>query len=174
MSAPDLSGVSVAPSGFLLLWLLLVFVWIAISSSFAVESLATGVLLSAALAYFFSRRLKIWGTIRISPLRLLHFVLYTGVFLRDLVHANINMMRYVYAPRIRVEPGVIRVKTSLKSPVGRLALVNSVSLTPGSLVIDIEDDGLIVHCLDLTDADPAEVANAMVGPLEKHLESVFG
>ena len=77
---------------------------------------------------------------RFSPARLYHFVRYTGVFAVELVRANINMLRYVYAPRIDINPGIVKIKTRLKTPVGRLALANSIALTPGSLVIDIEGD----------------------------------
>lgn len=62
----------------------------------------------------------------------------------------------------------------MSSPIGRLALANSVTLTPGSLVLDIKGDALVVHCLDLADADHEQVAQAIVRPVEKHLEKVFG
>jgi multicomponent Na+:H+ antiporter subunit E len=160
--------------GFFWLWLLLTFVWIAISSSLAIESIATGVLISAALAYVFARKFEIWGGISFSPQRLYHFILYTLVFVVELVRANITMMRYVYAPRIDVDPGVVTVKTGLKSPIGRLALANSISLTPGSLVLDISEDGLTVHCLDMRTVDPDDASGTIAGPFEKHLERSFG
>jgi multisubunit Na+/H+ antiporter MnhE subunit len=47
------------PGGFLWLWLLLTFVWIAISSSLAIESIAAGTLISAAMAWVFARRFEI-------------------------------------------------------------------------------------------------------------------
>jgi multicomponent Na+:H+ antiporter subunit E len=92
----------------------------------------------------------------------------------ELVRANINMMRYVYAPRLSVEPGVVKVKTNLKSPIGRLALANSISLTPGSLVLDIREDELLVHCLDMRAIDPKKVIETVSGPFEAHLEKAFG
>jgi len=134
----------------------------------------TGALIAAALAYMFARRFAIWRGIRFSPTRLYHFIIYTGVFVVELVRANINMMRYVYAPRLSVEPGVVKVKTNLKSPIGRLALANSISLTPGSLVLDIGKDELLVHCLDMRAIDPKKVTETVSGPFEAHLEKAFG
>jgi multicomponent Na+:H+ antiporter subunit E len=160
--------------GFFWLWLLLTFVWIAISSSLAIESVATGALISAALAYLFARKFEIWRGISFSPQRLYHFVLYTLVFLVELVRANITMMRYVYAPRISVDPGIVKVKTGLKSPIGRLALANSISLTPGSLVLDMSEEGLTVHCLDMRTVDLDDASRTIAGPFEKHLERSFG
>ena len=163
-----------APDGFFWLWVLLTFVWIAISSSLAIESVITGALIAAVLAYMFARRFAIWRRIRFSPKRLYHFIVYTGVFVVELVRANISMMRYVYSPRLSVEPGIVKVKTRLKSPIGRLALANSISLTPGSLVLDIEEDELVIHCLDIGAIDPTNVAETVSGPFETHLEKAFG
>ena len=82
--------------------------------SLSVEALATGALISAVLAYMFTRRPGIWSGIRFSRARLYHFMLYTGVFLVELVRANVDMMRYVYARRIVVKPGIVRIKTIAK------------------------------------------------------------
>ena len=162
------------PGGLLYLWILLTFLWFAANLSLAVEALASGALISAVLAYMFTRRPGVWQGIRFSPTRLYHFILYTGIFLVELARANINMMRYVYAPRIDIRPGIVRVKTRLKTPVGRLVLANSIALTPGSLVIDIDGDSLFVHWLDVKTTDPEETTRAIAGPFEEHLGKAFG
>jgi multicomponent Na+:H+ antiporter subunit E len=84
------------------------------------------------------------------------------------------MMTYVYAPRVDIKPGIVKVRTHLKSPIGRLALANSIALTPGSLVMDIRDDTLFIHWLDVKTTDIDEATQALVVPFEKHLEKVFG
>jgi multicomponent Na+:H+ antiporter subunit E len=161
------------PGGFFSLWILLTFLWFAANLSLAIEALATGALISAVLAYIFTRRPGIWQSIRFSPARLYHFILYTGVFLVELARANVNMMRYVYARRIVIKPGIVRIKTKLKTPVGRLALANSIALTPGSLVIDVDGDNLFVHWLDVKTTDPEEATRAIAGPFEEHLGKAF-
>jgi multicomponent Na+:H+ antiporter subunit E len=162
------------PGGFFWLWILLTFLWFAANMSLAVEALATGALISAVLAYIFTRRPGIWQGIHFSPARLYHFVLYTGVFLVELARANVNMLRYVYARRIVIKPGIVRIKTKLKTPVGRLALANSIALTPGTLVIDVDGDNLFVHCLDVKTTDSEEATRAIAGPFEEHLGKAFG
>lgn len=162
------------PSGFLWLSVLLTFIWCAANSSSAISVIATGAIISVVLAYVFARKPGVWRDVRLSPERLYHFVLYTGVFLVELVRANINMMRYVYAPRIRIRPGIVRIKTKLETPVGRLALASSIALTPGSLVVDIDGDSLFVHWLDVETTDPNEAARTIAGPFEEHLGKTFG
>jgi multicomponent Na+:H+ antiporter subunit E len=162
------------PEGWIGLWLLLTFVWIAVNSSLAIENVITGVLISGVLAYVFARKTTVWSGLRLAPSRVYHFLLYTGVFVVELVRANINMMRYVYAPRIDIRPGIVKVSIGLKSPIGRLALANSIALTPGSLVVDIEDDALFIHWLDVKTADQAEATRIIAGPFVEHLEKTFG
>jgi multicomponent Na+:H+ antiporter subunit E len=162
------------PRGFVWLAALLAFLWFAANSSYAPEALATGALISAVLAYAFTRERSVWRDIRLSPRRVYHFALFTGVFLIELVRANINVMRYVFSPRINIKPGIVRIKTKLKTPVGRLALANSIALTPGSLVIDIKDEELFVHWLDVKTTDTDEATRAIAGPFEKHLGETFG
>jgi multicomponent Na+:H+ antiporter subunit E len=162
------------PRGFVWLAVLLAFLWFAANSSYAPEALATGALISAVLAYAFTRKRSVWRDIRLSPRRVYHFALFTGVFLIELVRANINVMRYVFSPRINIKPGIVRIKTKLKTPVGRLALANSIALTPGSLVIDIKDEELFVHWLDVKTTDTDEATRAIAGPFEKHLGETFG
>jgi multicomponent Na+:H+ antiporter subunit E len=162
------------PAGFLWLWLLLTVIWFAANSSLAIESILTGAVISAVLAWIFARHFPAWADIRLSPTRLIHFIRYTGVFAVEMMRANLNMLRYVYAPRIDIDPGIVKVKTRLKTPFGRLALANSIALTPGSLVVDIEGDTLTVHWLDMQTTDPEEATRLIVGPFEPDLEKTFG
>ena len=104
-----------AANGFVWLWILLTFIWFAANSSLAPESIVTGALISARaglLAYPQVRSmaghplLPCAASITSSCTR--------GVFMVELVRANINMMRYVYAPRIDIKPGVVEIKTKLE------------------------------------------------------------
>ena len=165
---------SKAAHGFVWLWMLLTFIWFAANSSLAPESIITGALIAAVLAYVFGRKSDAWCEIRFSPTRLHHFIKYSGAFWVELVRANINMMRYVFAPHIDINPGIVEIKTKLKTPVGRLALANSIALTPGSLVVEIEGDSLFIHWLDVKTTDPDEARRLIAGRFEHHLEKVFG
>jgi hypothetical protein len=52
------------------LWVLLTFLWVAANSSLVIESVASGALISAALAYMFTQKTNVWQGIRFSPSRL--------------------------------------------------------------------------------------------------------
>ena len=161
-------------AGALVLAMLLAGVWIFLNSTTAIDAVATGVLISLGLAFAFTRKAGVWQDIVASPDHLYHFVIYTGIFLVELARANINMLRYVYAPRIEINPGIVKMKTSLKTPVGSLHMLNPIALTPGSLVIDMDGDDLFVHCLDLQAVETDEATRLIAGPFEKQLEKTFG
>lgn len=156
------------------LWVVLFVIWMIANASLAVEPALVGAAITLVLAHAFASSSDAWSRLRLTPRALYHFVAYSGTFVVELARANLNMMAYVYAPRINIKPGIVKVRTRLESPIGRLALANSIALTPGSLVIDIRDDTLFVHWLDVKTTDIDEATLALVVPFEKHLEKVFG
>lgn len=157
----------------IVLWVLLFVVWLVVNASLELPIVVVGAVLSFVLAWIFVRRSEVWR-IECTPRTAFHFLAYTGVFLVELVKANLNMLRYVYAPRIDIHPGIVKVNMQLKSPLGRLALANSIALTPGSLVMDIEGNALFIHWLDVRTTDPEEATAMIVDPFERHLGAVFG
>ena len=170
-SQPD---ASLIPPGMLSLWLVLFVIWMVANSALSVAVAVTGGVITLVLAYIFATSTDAWRNIRWTPASLYHFLAYTGTFVVELVRANISMMKYVYARRIDIKPGVVKVRTRLQSPIGRLALANSIALTPGSLVLDLKDDTLFIHWLDVQSTDVDEATRVLVAPFETHLEKVFG
>jgi multicomponent Na+:H+ antiporter subunit E len=164
----------VVPQGLLSLWAVLFVVWMAANSTLAIEVALLGAVITLALAYAFTRSSDGWQRIRWTPSGFYHFLAYMGTFLVELVKANWAMLKIVYSPRIDIKPGIVRVRSRLKSPIGRLALANTIALTPGSLVIDVKDELLYIHWLDVQSTDIEVASAAMAGPFEKHLERVFG
>jgi len=161
------------PQSLIVLWGFLFVVWLVVNSSMEPPIVATGALASFAVAAIFLRRGDVWR-IGLTPSKIFHFLAFTGIFLVELVKANLNMLGYVYAPRIDIRPGIVKVRMPLRSPIGRLALANSIALTPGSLVMDLKDDALFIHWLDVKSTDPDEATRMIIGPFEKHLGAVFG
>ena len=132
-------------------------------------------LISAALAYVFARKFEIWRGIRFSPQRLYHFILYTGVFLVELVRANINMMRYVYAPRIerqsRRREGEDRLEIADRpARSGELDQPNAGFARPRY------ERGGTHACIVSTcgPSIPNDPSRTIARPFEKHLEKSFG
>jgi multicomponent Na+:H+ antiporter subunit E len=66
------------------------------------------------------------------------------------------------------------VKTRLKSESGRTALANSITLTPGTLSVDITDDGyLYIHWINVKNTDVEGASKQIVARFEPLLEKIF-
>lgn len=162
------------PLQFLNLWMTLMLIWLIANGTLAPETIITGAVISAAIALAFAAFARVYSVIRWSPRVILNYLMYLSVFLIELVKANLYVMRLVFSPRIDIHPGIVEIKTSLKSPIGRLALANSITLTPGTLVIDIIDDSLFVHWINVSATDPVAATREISDRFEKYLKVIYG
>lgn len=156
------------------LWLTLFIIWLIANATFATESAIAGLIISAFIALLFASFARVYSVIRWSPLVIYYYLLYLIVFFIELVKANFSVMRLVFSPRIDIKPAIIEIKTQLKSPIGRLALANTITLTPGTLVVDIKDDSLFIHWINISTTDPVEATEAIAGRFEKFLKVIYG
>jgi multicomponent Na+:H+ antiporter subunit E len=107
-------------------------------------------------------RLSFW-----APVALLQYLV---VFFIELVRANLDMARRVLSPSLPINPAVVEVRTGLQSSLGKLLLANSITLTPGTLSLDVQNDRLLVHWIDCppgTDIDSA--TRAIAESFERHI-----
>ena len=87
-----------------------------------------------------------------------HFVLFLGFYLVKLVRANLFIAYDILTPRMLVNPGFTKIKLELSSDYGLLMFSNLVSMTPGTLSIDIDSERkyLIVHLLYMDKKEETE------------------
>ena len=94
---------------------------------------------------------------------------YLPFFLVESVRGGIDVTRRVLASEPRVAPGLQDYRMSLRSPHARLLFVNSVSLLPGTLAVDLRNDMLVVHALDTSTKIDEELRR-----LERVVGRVYG
>jgi multicomponent Na+:H+ antiporter subunit E len=82
---------------------------------------------------------------------------YLWLMLVAIVKANIDVAKIVLQRKMPISPGIVKFKTGVKKDFDRVVLANSITLTPGTLTIDMIDDVYVVHCL--TRANAEEVCN---------------
>lgn len=162
------------PLQFLNLWLTLMLIWVIANGTLAPDTLIAGVVITAAIALAFASFARVYSVIRWSPKVIFYYLMYLGVFLTELTKANLNVMRLVFSPRIEIKPGIVEIKTELKSPIGRLALANSITLTPGTLVVDIKGDSLFIHWINVSATDPVAATEEISARFEKYLKVIYG
>ncbi len=88
----------------------------------------------------------------------------------EIVKANIQVLRLVLGPRSLLQPRLVRYRPRLQSEVALVTFANSITLTPGTVTVDVEEDGtIVVHAIDA-----ATAAGLESGEMEARIAAVFG
>ncbi len=109
----------------------------------------------------------------LQPKRYLWFVIYLFVFAWECLKANFDVAYRVLHPDLPIKPGIVKVKTGLKTDVGRTTLANSITMTPGTITVDIIDDNIYVHWIYVSSTDPEKYTEKISGRFEKYIRRIF-
>jgi len=130
--------------------------WLVFSGQLDALHLGAGVL-SAALVAVLARDLAGIGTrldTRGRRIPVFTFSVHWGRFavyliwlLGQVIVANLQVAFIVLHPRLPISPTVVRFRTRLPGDLGRTTLGNSITLTPGTITLDVEGDRLVIHAL---------------------------
>ena len=88
---------------------------------------------------------------------------------REIVMANLQMARVVLSPRLRIQPHLIRVPASQRTAVGLAIHANTITITPGTISLDVRDGVILVHAL--TEAAASEDGS---GDIDRKISWVEG
>ena len=148
--------------------------WLLLNGSLAIESLAIGALIAGFVALTLSANLSYLSGYRFTPASLAATVAYIGYFLFELVKANLAMASLVLKPDLPVRPAIVRVRTSLRNPIARLLLANSITLTPGTLSVEMKGEWLYVHWVVAETTEVEAATRAVAAGFERYLEVMYG
>lgn len=131
------------------MFLLFMAVWIILNGKVTVEICALGVIISAALFYFLCRFMDYSIKKEILLFRLTpFFVRYFWVLVEEIVRANVCVLKIILSPSLQPEPAFVYFDTELRSGLAKVVLANSITLTPGTITVSVEENQFCVHCLD--------------------------
>ena len=147
------------------MYALLFILWIIFNGRLTPEVAVIGLLVSAAIFLFICRFMD-YSLRKEKMLYILipWMIRYFFILLTEIVKANFATARFVLNPKIEVEPRIVTFKPELRSGFLKVVLANSITLTPGTITIDIEDGVYTVHCLDLelaTDIGESELVKEL-------------
>ena len=139
------------------MYLLLFLFFVILNGKLTVEILLVGlaaVLLLAGLLYLF------FGYTPKKDLRLLTrlplFIVYIFLLIIEIIKATASVIRLIVNPKSHFEPTLVTFRPALKTDIGRFILANSITLTPGTITVDIQEGVFTVHCLDRGMLDTSE------------------
>jgi multicomponent Na+:H+ antiporter subunit E len=120
--------------------------WLLWSGHFEPALLAYGVL-SCALVLLVSLRLDVVDAEALPVHFGLRPFLYLPWLFVEIAKANVDVAKIILSPSLPIYPHLIRVPASQRSEVGQVMYANSITLTPGTISLDVRDDQILVHAL---------------------------
>lgn len=132
-----------------LFWTVLLFImWLILSANLHVENILVGLVVSFSISLLYIKLFKHSEFEFIRPFWLLMYLL---VLLKNLIISNIQIAIRILSPDMKLKPAIVSVKTELKSEWKKLLLANSITLTPGTLTLDVKGDMLYIHVIECRD-----------------------
>lgn len=163
-----------------LIYFVLAFVvWVLVAWPFVdgrvdVQVVVAGLMASFLVAMLFHDILPKEHHVFVSPIRIFWLLVYVPVFLYYVVCANLDVVYRALHPAMPIKPGIVKIKTNLKTDSAITALANSITLTPGTLTVDLTDDGyLYVHWINVKSDDVEEATQLISQRFEWFLHKIF-
>ena len=156
--------------------------WLLLTWSVAARELILGGIVSAVVAAFSGRFLIHHQAFYLyNPVRLVILIFYCAIiFLWEVIKANLSMAKLVLSPKQKYEAGIIRVPGSekIKSEYGLAMVSNCITLTPGTITMDVaeDEDGksyYYVHWINVAESDREKAGEAIKGRMERWIGRIW-
>ncbi|OYT15472.1 MAG: hypothetical protein B7C24_12915 [Bacteroidetes bacterium 4572_77] len=151
----------------------LMFFWILLTG-LDIQELIAGSVIALTLTIFFPKSSALFPEFKLSFNSMINFIMFVFVFSFELIKSNVDVALRVVHPKIPINPGIVKVKTKLKSRLGRVMLANSITLTPGTLTVETDGEDYYIHWIDVSSRDIETATRKIVAKFEKYLEVCYG
>ncbi len=155
-----------------IVWVLLT--WPFVDGKIDIQVIIAGLIAALIVAILFHEILPQEHILFISPIRIFWTLVYIPVFFYYIIKANLDVVYRVLHPKMPIKPGIVKIKTNLKTQSGITALANSITLTPGTLTVDLTDDGfLYIHWINVKSDDVEQATKLIAQRFEWFLQKIF-
>ena len=148
-------------------------IWLLFTFSLSVPNILAGISV-AVLATLLLEKYFVEDVRKLfQPQRYFWFVVYLFIFSWECLKANFDVAYRVLHPKLPIKPGIVKVKINLKTDIARTTLANSITMTPGTITVDIQDDHIYVHWIYVSSTDPEIYTEKIAGRFEKYIQKIF-
>lgn len=155
------------------LFILSLIFWLLLTFKLTLPNIIVGTVASIICALFFGRFFITNVYKLLQPQRYFWFIIYLFIFVWECIKANLDVAYRVLHPAMPIRPGIVKVKTSLKSDLAKMLLANSITMTPGTISVDIIDDNLYIHWIYIRSEDPEIYTGMITGAFEKYIKKII-
>lgn len=139
------------------MYLLFLLAWIIFNGNITLEILIFGVVIAAVMLAFMCKFMDYSLKKELNVYKKsIWFFVYVGLLIREIIKSNLAIIPRILTVEEEMEPVIVKFRTSLKSDFTRMLLANSITLTPGTITISLEEDEYTIHCLDTSLAEGLE------------------
>ncbi|MCM8801342.1 MAG: Na+/H+ antiporter subunit E [Candidatus Omnitrophica bacterium] len=159
----------------IILFIFLILMWLFVTWPTDLQHLIVGILVCGFVSFMigdmFVKRPHVFKHLS----RYLWFLYYIPLFIWECIKANLDVAYRVAHPDLPINPGIVKVKTDLKSDTALTFLANSITLTPGTMSVDIDAEKgyLYIHWINVKDKDIHKATEIIVARFEKILKRIF-
>jgi multicomponent Na+:H+ antiporter subunit E len=154
-------------------FLILLVVWMLLTLNLTAVNVITGAVAALITTLLFGKYFVSNVRKFLQPLRYFWLLIYLFFFTWECIKANFDVAYRVLHPHMPIRPGIVKVKLGLKSDIARVMLANSITMTPGTISVDIVDDYLFVHWIYVSSYDPQEYSHRIAGKFEYYIKRIF-
>ncbi len=150
-----------------IVFLILFGFWLIFSGHFDRFHISLGVICAGLVAFFSYDLLLPDLKSRNKLLKAWRFLHYIPWLVYQVLLANLHVVHLVFYPS-KIRPQIVRFKTTLTSDLAKVTLGNSITLTPGTITMDVSDDEFYIHALS-----DKVVKDLLTGEMERRVAHVF-
>jgi len=158
----------------IVLFATLLLFWVMLNDSLAFDSVITGVIVALLISILFCSGLSFFTEFRATPEAFIAGIFYYIYFFKELIKANFKLAAIILSPSLPINPGIVKVRTKLKSRMGRLMLANSITLTPGTLTMELDGEWIYIHWVTVETTNVEQATAEIVAGYESYLEVMYG
>jgi multicomponent Na+:H+ antiporter subunit E len=147
-------------------------IWLLLTWSVEPAALLAGLIFSLLVSVLLSRTFPDRLERFLDPRRWFWLLVYIPYFFYYCVKANVDVAYRVLNPDMPIRPGIVKVRTELKTDIGKTMLANSITLTPGTLTVDIDGQDLYIHWIYVATDDPRRQTDVIVRRFERVIKEV--
>ena len=155
-------------------WLLLVWPVSPIDGQLIIGDIAAGVVVSVFVALVMHEIIRVRFIRLVNPRSWFWLLVFMFVFNYYVIKGGLDVSYRVLHPRMPIRPGIVRIKSVLKTETGMSVLANCITLTPGTLTIDVIDDSVFyIHWINVISTDGEEAAKHVLRRFEWFIQRIF-
>jgi multicomponent Na+:H+ antiporter subunit E len=132
---------------FILTALIMFAFWMLLSGELGFILIMSGIISSLLVSYWSHDLLIGNADIKLGTVRIWRFVKYLPWLLWQVLLSNIDLVYRTLHPRMPIDPGIVHFKNEYRTRLGMVTLANSITLTPGTVTIEVNDEEFIVHAI---------------------------